>query len=135
MVISSSDEKRFIDVGGADIWFCLYSTVCTRVKNAEKRFPLAIEVIKNGEYSGTEALEAARQINLIRDELAGISPDKVVYDVTNPTLVAPWEGRISPVITSCANFYTTADGKDLLFELVSILCYAAVAKVDIYATD
>ena len=135
MVVFSSDEKRFIDVGRADIWFSLYSTVHTRIKNAEKKFPLGFEVIKNGEYTGSNALEAARQINLIRDELARISPEMVVYDMNDLSLDAPWKGRISPVITSCANFFTTADGKDLLFELVNILCYAAVSKVDICATE
>lgn len=43
----------------------------------------------------------------------------------------PWKGRLSNVITSCANLYTTADGKDLLYEVVSILCYAEVAAVSV----
>lgn len=39
---------------------------------------------------------------------------------------------MSPVITSCANLYTTKDGRDLLFEIVSILCYGYYSNTDIH---
>lgn len=45
----------------------------------------------------------------------------------------PWKGKLSPVITACANLYTTADGKDLLLEVVCILSYAQIKKVSMLA--
>lgn len=54
-----------------------------------------------------------------------------MYDIDNPKLLAPWKDNLSPVVTSCANMFTTADGQDLLFEIVSILCYTQVTKTNI----
>ena len=59
----------------------------------------------------------------------------LVYDMNDTKKKAPWEGNISSVITSCGNFFTTADGKDLIFELTSLLCYAAVKKCNIVCKD
>ena len=44
------------------------------------------------------------------------------------------EGNISSNVTSCANLYTTADGKDLIQEAISLLKHAAAAGLDILAT-
>lgn len=55
----------------------------------------------------------------MRDKLSNYSPEDLVYDIDDRSKHAPWEANISPVVTSCANFYTTADGKDLLFDIVS----------------
>ena len=73
----------------------------------------------------------AEQINQLRDELSQFPPEKAIYDIDNPKLPAPWDGKLSPVVTSCANIFTTADGQDLLYEIVSILCYAKIAKTSI----
>ncbi|WP_169304480.1 Imm70 family immunity protein [Slackia heliotrinireducens] len=72
-----------------------------------------------------DALETARQINLIRDGLSQVLPSDAIYDINNPETPTPWAGNISPIVTSCGNLYLTSDGKDLLFELVSILTYCA----------
>ena len=54
-----------------------------------------------------------------------------MYDKDDPSRVAPWSGNISGIVTSCGNMFLTADGKDLLYELVSILTYAHYANVDV----
>ena len=69
----------------------------------------------------------------MRDKLSNYPPEELVYDINDRSKHAPWEGNISPVVTSCANFYTTADGKDLLFEIVSILTYGAYMKTAVCA--
>lgn len=76
-------------------------------------------------------METARQFNLIRDELSRYAPEKAVYDFRDLKKKAPWNNNLSSVITSCANLYTTTDGQDLLYEIVSILCYAGVKKVSV----
>lgn len=101
------------------------------MNNSENQDKLAIDFLKLGTCDSSKGYDVARQINLIRDELSKYSPEKAVYDIDNPQKVAPWYGKLSPVVTSCANIFTTADGQDLLFELVSILCYAQVVRTDI----
>ena len=101
------------------------STVDIRLKN-KKNISYAVNFLHSGECSAENALETARQFNIIRDELSKFGPDKVIYDSEDLKKEAPWKDNISPVVTSCANFFTTADGKDLLFEIVNILTYAAL---------
>lgn len=131
MVISSSDHKRIVYIGTSDILQSLYSTIQVRLDYFKEKVPLALKLLECGECNPAVAMETAKQFNLLRDELSKIPPQQAVYDFRNLSRQAPWEGRISPVITSCANFYTTADGKDLLFEIVSILCYGYYSDSDI----
>lgn len=131
MRLISNDGKRSVDIGSGDIWKAVYSTVVSCVEKSTKHYTLALEFIKSGECKGSQGYEIAKQINYIRDELSKYSPDKAVYDIDTPGLEAPWKDNLSPVITSCANLFTTTDGHDLLFEIVSLLCYAQIAKTDI----
>lgn len=133
MRVVTSDHKRSVDVGSSAIWISVYSTVMVRAKRISRKIPRAIQFLKTGACAPADCMETARQINLIRDELANFAPEKAVYDIADLSKKAPWGNKISPVITSCANLYTTADGKDLLFELVSILTYGAIAKVSVSA--
>lgn len=133
MTLITTDGNRSVEIGQAAILHSLYSTVVARIKDVNEFAPDALNLLKTGRYSGKEGLKVARQLNLIRDRLSQIPPESAVYDIDNPGARAPWEGRVSEVITSCGNMYTTADGKDLLFELVSILTYVGYSKVAIEA--
>ncbi len=56
-----------------------------------------------------------------------------MFDIDDRKKEVPWKGNISSAITSCANLYTTSDGKDLLFELVSVLVYADIKIQSVHA--
>jgi len=135
MIIASSDKKRFVDLGSYSVWKSLYSTVRTYIDMDGSKYPSAMVFFESVSCQGNDGYKVGRQINHIRDELSQIPPEKSVYDLDNPGLKAPWEGKISPVITSCANLYTTADGKDLLYEIVSILVYAQIMNVSVSRED
>lgn len=132
MEIITADDNRYVDIGSYTVWKALYSTVKVNLKDIENSILLAEQFLKTGKCKWTDAQETARQINLIRDGLSRFSPDKAVYDFENLNLKAPWDGKISPVITSCGNMYTTADGRDLLVELVSLLVYSSIKEVDVF---
>lgn len=131
MIIYSEDSQRSISLGYG-ILFSVYSTLEVRLKHFCQEIPLVEQFLKTGICESENALETARQWNLLRDEFSKISPDKAVYDMTDLNKQAPWSGNLSKVITSCANLYTTDDGQDLLFEIVSILCYADIAGTKVY---
>ena len=131
MRLITKDGKRSVDIGSSDIWISVYSTAVESFGLRKRKVAQALKFMETGECDGKDGYEVARQFNLIRDELATVPPEKAVYDIHDPKKKAPWDGRISPVITSCANLFTTADGKDLLFEVVSIMCYAKIAKTDV----
>ena len=135
MILITEDEKRIVDIGTCDVWKSLYSTVVSCIKNAKETYPNALHILQEAKCDSSKGYITAREINLIRDELSKYSPENIVYDIDDPNAVAPWNGSISPIITSCSNFYVTADGKDLLYEIVSILCYAEICNVNISSLD
>lgn len=135
MKLVTSDRKRIVDIGSSSDWISVYSTAESRLGHHKRKIPLALAFLKTGNCGATDGIETARQINLMRDEFARLSPDKVVYDIENPNEAAPWADNLSPVITSCANLFITADGKDMLFEVVSILTYAGIKGIEVNAEN
>ena len=125
MIIVSSDDKRCVSIGSSSVFHSLYSTVLVRLTKNLDQYPLAIGFFEEKVCEPQNGIQTARQFNLIRDALAKFPPEKAVYDYKDKKRKAPWVDNVSPVVTSCANLYTTEDGKDLLFEIVSILTYAA----------
>ena len=124
MVITTSNEKRFVDVGSESIWKSVLSTVEIRLNYMIREIPLALKFLNTGTCNANDAFETARQFNLIRDALSQIPPREAIYDKDNLALQAPWIENLSGIVTSCGNLYTTSDGKDLLYEVVAILTYA-----------
>lgn len=131
MIIKTMDEKRYIDIGTSDNFIALYSTIRVRCESNFKEIGKALLFLEKGKCLNNEALETARQVNKIRDYLSQIEPVKMVYDYRKQDDVNPLLEKMSYVVTSCGNLFLTADGKDLLFEIVSILTYGHYLKTDI----
>ena len=130
MDVRTKDGRYTINIS-YDIWHSLYSTVVGRLGSQNKEISEGILFLKDIKCQWNEGLRIARQINLIRDRLSQVKPEDAIYDIDDINKEAPWKGKISPVITSCANMYTTNDGKDLLYEIVSMLCYAEYSRNNI----
>ena len=131
MIITTTDDKRYVDVGSEGIWKSVLSTAEVRLGSMKKQINLALTFLETGKCSAKNAFETARQFNLIRDAFSQIAPSSAVYDKDNRSAVAPWCSNLSGIITSCGNLYTTSDGKDLLYEVVSVLTYAHYIEVDV----
>ncbi len=133
MTIISEDGKRVINVGTYDIWFSMYSTIIMNCASIKEQIEKAVLFMDKKACEYNDCLEVARQFNLIRDELSKYPPNEVVYDMNSSQKKSPWEGKISQVITSCANIFTSADGEDLLSQIVStcVYCYYAKKRVEI----
>ena len=135
MTIISEDGKKIINIGAYDIWFAMYSTIvmkCDSINNQINNAKLFMDK-KVCEYE--DCMEVARQFNLIRDELSKYSPKEVVYDMNSPEKKAPWVEKISPVVTSCANLFSSADGEDLLGAIVAVCVYGYHAKKRVEIID
>lgn len=130
MTIATEDAQQYIDIGTYEIWQALRSTIAVHVPKSREIRP-ALDFLESGSCNAKKGLETARALNLIRDALSAVKPNQLVFDSSDLSKKAPWAGDISPVITSCANYLTTADGKDLLAELVGILTYAFYMNTDI----
>ncbi len=135
MTIISEDEKKIINVGAYDIWFSMYSTIMINCVSIKDQITKAMLFMDEKYCNYNDCLDVARQFNLIRDELSKYSPEEAVYDMNFIDKKAPWEGRLSPIITSCANMFSSSDGEDLLGEIVSICSYGYYAKKYVQIID
>lgn len=131
MDIITSDGNRSFDAGNSEQWKSVYSTIRIRLDDIKAQISFAIEFFEKGRCEWEKARETARQINLVRDGLSRFKPNQAVYDYNKPEIPIPWIDSISAIVTSCANLYLTSDGQDLFFELVKILTYASIKKVDV----
>jgi len=130
MRIITSDGKRYVDIGNSDVWKSIYATVISSFGLRKNKVAKAIDFLANGVCKSEDGYETARQFNMIRDELSRITPEKAVYDLDKKKEKPSWLTELSPVITSCGNLYTTADGDDMIHEIVSIFSYAEIVGVD-----
>ena len=134
MRLYSADEIKNVDVGTGSIWYSIYSTaVVFFSEDLKERIPLALRFLKNGECEAKDTKETKEQLLVVKNAFAEIEPEKAVYDWHRPDLAAPWAGNIASTVTSCANLYTTADGKDLFTEVFTLLSYAEEAGVSVSA--
>ena len=134
MRIYTSDEKRNVDVGMGSIWYSIYSTATIAFSNdAKASIPLAMDFLKTGECSAEKVEETKKQLEAVQTAFSTIEPDKAVYDLLKPDAPPPWAGNIASTVTSCADLYTTADGKDLFSEVLDLLSYAEKTGVSVSA--
>lgn len=134
MRLYTSDEKMNVDVGTGSIWYSIYSTAMVALsEDAKESIPLALRFLKSGDCSAEDVKRTKDQLLLVRNAFTEIEPDKAVYDLHRPDITAPWAGNIASTVTSCANLYTTADGKDLFTEVLTLLEYASKKNVSVFA--
>lgn len=74
----------------------------------------------------------AKQINLIRDELASIKIQRLDEIKENIISDTEYLNNISPIVTSFANLFITSNGEDAFYEMVKILCYSHFKKENIW---
>ena len=125
MTILTKDEERMVDVGTRDTLRALYSTAYILLKDKKEELSLGLEFLKMGNCPAELTKETAKQLSIIKDELATFKPEEAVYDYRNLKTKGPWQDNISDDVTSCADLITTADGKVLLTELIDTLTYAS----------
>ena len=68
-------------------------------------------------------------MKIIRNILKEVDVNQYVYDYKHPEKKAPW--KINNSISSCAELYTTSDGKSLIDETISLLEYSRDNNVEI----
>lgn len=132
MRLYSSDYKKTVDVGNGSLWHALHSTAVFKISNDDiDLLQFAMIFLDSSTCHRDDAQITARQMELLKKRLAKIPPNEVVYDMNDIRKKAPWGDFISESITSCADLFTTADGKNLLDEIITLLKYADKSNTDI----
>lgn len=55
MIIMSSDNKRYVDVGSENIWYSVLSTAEIRLASIKRKIPLALDFLNTGKCSAQNA--------------------------------------------------------------------------------
>ncbi len=134
MRLFTSDENRSVDIGTGSIWYSIYSTAYIIFsEDAKEEVSCAMAFLKNGDCLAEDIPLVAKQLTKIQTFFSLINPEMAIYDLHHPEIAPPWKGNIASTVTSCANLYTTADGKDLFTEVIALLQYAAENNVNVMA--
>lgn len=128
MDIGTEKADRIINVGSAANLYSLYSTAVTLMGRKARKVALGIAFLENGSCSSKDCAKALRQLSEIKGILENHAPTDAVWDIEHPNILPPWDGSLSPDITSCADLYTTSEGELLIEELLSLLQFADSTK-------
>lgn len=124
MTIMTEDGEMIVGVGGSNMLYSMYSTVKCQIRFSTFKLGLALKFLQTGECSRSKVSETLRQLMIVKEELSGLQPNKVVYNCDDMSEKAPWSGNISMDISSCVDLFTTDDGRVLIDELIHLFEYA-----------
>lgn len=110
-------------IGTGSFLHSFFSTVCYNLENSKwgSKYPYIMNELYFGELKSENTEKALAELKEIRDELEKISVDKVIWDIDNVSLKAPWGDNISKDITSLGNYFVTSDGDDFLMVFTNAL--------------
>lgn len=123
MLIFSEDQNYVVDVGSNDIIPSLYSTMKIRLDDNKETISLALFFLEKYNCAAANTLKTAKQFTFIKQKLSKFPVDKIVYDYTQLEKPHPWLKSLDASVKTCADFYLTADGKNLIDEIISVLEY------------
>ena len=103
-------------IGSGDFLFSFFSTVAYNLESQKwgSNFPLIMNELYQGELSSNHISEAINELEQIKQGLAKLSPDKVIWDIENLSAQPPWGTDISSDITNLSNYFVTSDGEDFI---------------------
>ena len=131
MSVSVWVGNSFYPIGAASFLKSFFSTLYVRLERERwgSLFPVIMREFYSGKMSHERAEAAIAELQTIRDLLASLSPDDLVWDFENRDAFPPG-GDISPEVTSLANAFVTSDGKDLFEQLLRAFNEAKKKKKD-----
>jgi 2,3-bisphosphoglycerate-dependent phosphoglycerate mutase len=114
---------RAYELGSAAFLNAFFSTVFVRVECNQwgSRFPVLMTELYSGEVPAAHVGVLLEELRSLREALATLPPDAVVWDHAEPTAQPPWGSEIAAHIQSMADYFVTSDGKDLIEVLQTAL--------------
>jgi 2,3-bisphosphoglycerate-dependent phosphoglycerate mutase len=125
-------RKRF-ELGDAAFLKAWFSTVFVRLEagNWGSLYPTIMRDFYSGTLSNAKLDAASEELGKIREKLAALPPDQVVWDFEDRATKPPWGDSISPHIDSLGNYFVTSDGRDLFAVFHEALAAAQQEGLDV----
>lgn len=115
-MVGFSVKFYWYQIGSGDFFHSFFSTVAYHLENEKwgSRFPVIMNKLYQGRIGCDDADKAIDELNIVKKELQGFSPDKVIWDIDDLSKQPPWGNNISADITDLSNYFVTSDGEDLI---------------------
>lgn len=106
----------WFQIGSEDFLFSFFSTVAYNLENEKwgTKFPVIMNELYLGELNSSRIPEAINELEQMKQGLAKYSPNKVIWNIKNPSAQPPWGTNISDEITDLSNYFVTSDGEDFI---------------------
>lgn len=119
MSIGLKQGSVFTEIGPGGILHSLFSTIAVHLENGKwgSKFPLLMTKLYQGSLPASDADGAVVELSAIRLGLSKVPPVQVVWDIEDRKKQPPW-GNVAPAhVASAADYFVTANGRNLLGEL------------------
>lgn len=115
--------RKHWQAGSAAFLKAFFSTVFVRLEHESwgARHPVLMRELYAGRLACKSAEAASKELQGIREGLAELDPELVVWDFEDRTARPPWGTEISPDIKSLTDYFVTSDGRNLLAVLAEAL--------------
>jgi len=129
MSLSAIVGRAEFQIGTASFFKSFFSTVYVRLEGESwgSRFPVVMQDLYAGTVEPGRAPAAVAELRRMKEELLSFPASDIVWDFEDRSARPPWGERISPRITSLANYFVTSDGKDLI-EVILLAFQSSVEK-------
>jgi 2,3-bisphosphoglycerate-dependent phosphoglycerate mutase len=78
------------------------------------RFPILLNELYQGELSKASAQGAVKELEIVKEELRKITPDKAIWDIDDLSLSPPGSENIDPAIQDLHDYFLTNDGEFII---------------------
>jgi 2,3-bisphosphoglycerate-dependent phosphoglycerate mutase len=125
--------RKHWQAGSAAFLRALFSTVFVRLERERwgERYPVLMRELYAGRLAHERAEAASKELQRVREQLAGLAPELVVWDFEDMAACPPWGAEISPDIKSLADYFVTSDGRNFLDVLAEGLHEAQRLREDL----
>ncbi|PLR86563.1 hypothetical protein CVD25_03605 [Bacillus canaveralius] len=123
----------YYELGHSDFVHSFFSTISYHLEKEGwgTKYPLLMNELYNDKLNWVDVSVAKSNLIEIEQELSKYSPERVVWDIDDLSKKPPWGDKISPKVTSLADYFATANGKTFFEVICNAMDVAEEDKCDI----
>lgn len=123
----------YYELGHSDFVHSFFSTISYHLEKEGwgTKYPLLMNGLYNDQLDWNDVPVVKANLIEIEQELSNYSPEQVIWDIDDLLQVPPWGDKISPKVTSLANYFATSAGKTFFEVLRTAIEVAEEDKCDL----
>ncbi len=133
MTVGLEIDNIFTEVGSQALLHSFFSTISFHLEPEGwgTRFPELMNDLYQGRLEPDAADKALADARAIRDELAALSSERVVWEIEAIGNEPPWGDAIPDRVTNLSHYHTTRTNRVLMDELVEILEFQVQCRLPV----